>query len=44
MNTKRTSFKPVVRVLILAALLVGPMARLSYPLWRIFDRWLQPAR
>lgn len=28
----------------LAALLVGPMERLSYPLWRIFDRWLQPAR
>lgn len=27
-----------------AALLVGPMERVSYPLWRIFDHWLQPVR
>ena len=28
----------------IAALLIGPMERLSYPLWRVFDRWLEPAR
>lgn len=28
----------------IAALLVGPMERVSYPLWRIFDRWLEPVR
>lgn len=28
---------------IVAALLVGPMVRLLYPAWRIFDRWLDMA-
>lgn len=28
---------------VVAALLVGPMVRLLYPAWRIFDRWLGTA-